>query len=416
MNTGMTILMWGVYFISLYFAVFWLLVFLSRGKEEAKEPLKEYPFVSIAIPAYNEEGCIGPTIERALQLEYPKEKLEILIVNDGSKDKTRDIVNEIIEKYDQYNLKLISQENKGKGAALNNAIDQAKGEFFVCLDADSFINNDALQKMLPHFGDEQVAAVLPSLKVHKPKKLLQKLQWYEYIINMFYKEMMGKLNCVHVTPGPFSVYRLATIRKIGKFDEDNITEDLEIALRLQYHNYKIIQVMDTEVTTLAPETLGVLYKQRNRWFKGATLNAIQYRKMIFNKKYGDFGFIQMPTIISSGVIAVTLVISIVFYGLKPYIDYLYNLRLVHFDIVTFIKHMNFNFSIMDLNFATVCIAGAMLTISLYVIKKSEVSTNERFMQYGSLGIIFYLLFYFLFLGFVWVGVLFDIVTGRKQQW
>jgi uncharacterized membrane protein YozB (DUF420 family) len=124
----------------------------------------------------------------------------------------------------------------------------------------------------------------------------------------------------------------------------------------------------------------------------------------------------MPTIISSGVIAIALLISIGWYGVKPYIDYLYNLRLVHFDIITFIKHINFNFTFIDLNFATICVAGAMLAISLYVIKKSEVSTNERFLQYGSAGIAVYLLFYFLFLGVIWVGVLFDIVTKRKQRW
>jgi cellulose synthase/poly-beta-1,6-N-acetylglucosamine synthase-like glycosyltransferase len=416
MNTVMTILMWSVYFISLYFAVFWLLVFLTHQEEEAIEALQKTPFVSITIPAFNEEVSIKQTIENALDLEYPKEKLEILVVSDGSTDNTEKIVQKIINEKTEYNIKLIIQKNKGKGAALNNAIEQAGGEFFVCLDADSFIQSNALQVMLPHFKDKKVAAVLPSLKVHNPKIVLEKLQWYEYIINMFYKEMMSKLNCVHVTPGPFSVYRAAILKKIGKFDENNITEDLEIALRLQFNNYKIVQVMNTEVTTLAPKKIRELYKQRNRWFKGATLNAIHYRKMIFNRDYGDFGFIQMPTIIAAGIIAITLVASILVYGIKPYVNYMYNLRLVGFDILTYLKNLTFNFSMMDLNFATLFIAGCMLIITIYVIKKSEVSTNERFLQYGSMSIVAYLLFYFLFLGVVWVGVLFDIITGKKQQW
>ncbi len=416
MNFFMTIIMWGIYFVSLYFAIFWLLVFLTRKKEQGKKALKIFPFVSIAIPAYNEELSIRRATEQVLKLDYPKEKMEILVINDGSTDNTEKIIQTIIKEKKEYNITLITQKNKGKGAALNKALDHANGIFFVCLDADSFIRKDALQKMLPYFEDNNVAAVIPSLKVHKPKKMLERLQWYEYIINMFYKEMMSKLNCVHVTPGPFSVYRTAIIHKIGKFDENNITEDLEIALRIQYNNYKIIQVMNTEVTTLAPDTLRMLYKQRNRWFKGATLNAIQYRKMLFNKKYGDFGFIQMPTIIASGIIAVGLVISIVYYGMKPHLQYMYNMRLVNFDIMTLIKHINFNFTIVDLNFATIFIAGIMLIISIYVIKKSEVSTNERFLQYGSVGIAAYLLFYFLFLGCIWFSVLFDIVIGKKQRW
>jgi len=416
MNIAMTIILWIMYFISLYFAVFWLIIFVTRDDDNEEEILQEFPFVSVTIPAYNEEKSIKTTIESVTNLEYPKDRFEVLVVSDGSTDNTESLVREAIESNKKYNIQLITQKNKGKGAALNKALNKAKGEFFVCLDADSFIDNDALLKMLPYFKDEKVAAVLPSLKVHKPEKLLEKLQWYEYIINMFYKELMGKLNCVHVAPGPFSVYRTSIIKEIGKFDENNITEDLEIALRLQYNDYKIVQVMNTEVTTLAPDTIKELYTQRNRWFKGALLNAFKYKKMMFNKKYGDFGFIQMPTIIFSGVIAITLVSTILYYGMKPYIEYLYNLRLVNFDFITFLKNININFALFDLNYVTVFIAVVMLTVTLYIMKKSEVRTNEKLLKYGSFGVIVYLIFYFLFLGIVWLGVLVDIARGKKQAW
>jgi cellulose synthase/poly-beta-1,6-N-acetylglucosamine synthase-like glycosyltransferase len=378
--------------------------------------LTETPFVTITIPAYNEQDSLAGTVHSVLALDYPKEKYELLIVDDGSTDTTAHIAQELITQHPSYTIRLISQQNQGKGAALNNALRQAQGIYFVCLDADSFVARNALQKMLPHFTDAKVAAVLPALKIHNPKNKLEKLQWYEYIINMFYKELMGKLNCVHVTPGPFSVYRTATLREIGYFDEHNITEDLEIALRLQSHNYTIVQLMDPEVLTIGPSTMKELYTQRNRWFKGATLNVLKYRKMLFNKQYGDFGFMQMPTVLLSGVIAIILFCTALYYGLKPYVENVYYLTFVQFDFMPFLTHFQFNFTLMDLNYITIFVAATMLIISVYIMRKSEVRTNERLLKYGFLTITIYMLFYFLFLGAVWVGVFYDIIRQKKQQW
>ncbi len=420
MNIITTALLWFTYFISLYFAVFWLLVFLLKTNqpEHVDLPLEldDYPIVTIAVPAYNEEKSIGSTIETLLSLNYPKDKLEIFVVNDGSSDKTEEITKKIIKQYKDHNVTLINQKNQGKGAALNHALKKGTGKFFVCLDADSFVEKDALNKMLPYFSNENVAAVLPSLKVHKPKNLLQKLQWYEYIINMFYKELMGKLDCVHVTPGPFSVYSADILKKVGCFDEDNMTEDLEMALRLQSKHYKIIQLLDTDVLTLSPENIKDLYKQRNRWFKGATLNAFKYRGMIFNPTYGDFGLIQMPTIIFSGIIAIIIISSMAYYGLKPQLAYFYNLTFINFDFLTLLKSFEINLMLLDLDYITIFVGVVMLIVSLIIMKKSEVSLREKLTKYGSLPIVAYLLLYFLLLGFIWFGVMFDIIRGKKQRW
>lgn len=416
MNILATILLWFTYFISLYFAVFWLIVFLVKEEKEKPQELETFPHVTVAIPAYNEEGSIAATIASVLALDYPKEKYELLVVDDGSTDATAKIVKGIIEKNKEYAICLQQQQNKGKGAALNAALGAAKGTYFVCLDADSFVEPLALKKMLPYFTDQNVAAVLPSLKIYKPQKILEKLQWYEYIINMFYKELMGILNCVHVTPGPFSIYRAETLRKIGYFDEQNLTEDLEIALRLQYHHYKIIQLLDTEVQTIGPGTIKELYFQRNRWFKGATLNALKYRKMLFNKAYGDFGYMQMPTILLSGIIAIILIGAFLYATLERYVKGAYYLELVHFDLLPFLKNIQWNFSLMDVNWVTIFVAFVMLCISLYIMKRAETAANENILKYGFFSIVIYLFFYFLFLGAVWVGVFFDMMRKRKQQW
>ena len=410
------VLLWTAYLISLYFAVFWFLVLMDKEKMPKLRKLKKYPFVSIVVPAYNEGKNIIATLESLTKLNYQKNKLEIIVVNDGSTDNTNDIVADFIDKNRYSNIKLINKKNGGKGSALNDGLAIAKGEFFVCLDADSIVTKDALVKILPHFTEESIAVVLPLLKVAKPKNLWQKMQWLEYIINLFYKRLISRLNCVHVAPGPFSVYRRDVLKRIGGFDENNITEDLEITLRLQSKNYKIVQLLDAEVFTLAPKTFKELYKQRKRWYKGSILNAFKYKYMIFNKKYGDFGIMQMPTIIISGLIAIILVISSLYYGLKPYIKTLYNSIFIDFDFYTLIKAFKFDFSLLDLDYMTLLVAIITLCISILVIRKSHAAAKEKPSKYGTLALVSYLFFYFFVIGLIWIGIVIDFARGKKQKW
>ncbi len=417
MNPVVNILIWITYFISLYFVIFWFLVFLDGGiRNKETKKLSKFPLVTIVIPAYNEEKRIKGTIESVLKLNYPKNKLEFIIVNDGSTDKTEHVARALIKDNKKFSIKLINQENKGKGAALNTALGISKGEFFVCLDADSFVGKDALKKILPHFNKKSVAAVLPLLKVQKPKKLLQKMQWFEYLVNMFYKRLMSKLDCVHVSPGPFSVYRKNILKKIGGFDEENLTEDLEVTLRLQNHHYRIIQLLDSDVYTVAPNSLAGLYKQRRRWYKGSIYNALRYRNMMFNKKYGDFGLIQMPIIIIAGIIAVILITSFVYYSFKPSLDYIYNMKFIGFDFMTLLKNFVFNFHILDINYTAVLVAIVMLVISIVILVNSHIYTREKIVKYGLFSLVVYLLFYFLLLGVIWIGIAMEMLLGIKQKW
>ena len=409
-------LLWSAYLISLYFAIFWFLVLMDKGQGQKAKKLRRFQKVSIAIPAYNEEKNITTTLRSLVNLNYPKNRLEIIVVNDGSTDNTKNVVSRFIAENKAYHVKLISKRNEGKGAALNDGLRVAKGQFFICLDADSIVTEDALVKILPHFTDENIAVVLPLLKVEKPKNIWQKMQWLEYIVNMFYKKLMSKLNCVHVSPGPFSVYRAAILKKVHGFDEDNLTEDLEITLRLQSKNYKIVQLLDAEVFTLAPKTFKELYKQRNRWYKGSVINAFKYRHMMFNKKYGDFGMIQMPTIIVSGMIAVILVSSALYYGLKPYLKTLYNSIFIDFDFYTLMKTFKFDFSLLDLNYMAISVALIMLSITIFIIRKSHAETNENPNRHGLLSLISYIFFYFLVIGFIWIGIILDLAFGKKQKW
>lgn len=412
----MKALLWSCYLISLFFAIFWFLVLLDGSERVKTKKLKKYPFVSIAVPAYNEEKRILKTLSSLTSLSYPGKKLEIIVINDGSTDKTRLVVERFIKQNKTHDIRLISKQNQGKGAALNDSLKIAKGEFFVCLDADSIVTRNALEKILPHFTANNIAVVLPMLKVYKPKNIWQKLQWIEYLINLFYKGLMGSLNCVHVSPGPFSVYRTAILKKVKGFDEGNLTEDLEITLRLQSRNFKIVQLAEPDVYTLAPESFRQLYKQRNRWYRGSVLNVIKYRHMMFNKAYGDFGMMQMPTILVSGIVAIILILSAVYYGLKPYAKTIYHSVFIDFDFYTLISNLKFDFSYLDINYMAILVAVITLSISIVILRKSHKEAKEKISRHGIMSLVTYLFFYFFVIGFIWVGIILDILFKKKQKW
>ncbi len=418
--TLLDVVLFSTYFILLFFSIFWLLVlFTSGNEEEKKKKLKRQPMFSVIVPAYNEEKSVKATLNSIINLDYPKEKLEVIVINDGSTDKTKEIIENFISNNPLNKINLINQKNQGKGKAMNVGLEKAKGEFFACLDADSFVASDAIEEMLPYFEKDQlVGAVCPLLKVKKPENVLQKVQWCEYIINMFHRYLNAKLNCIHVTPGPFSVYRTQVIKDIGWFDEKTITEDLEIAIRLQKNHYKIIQTFDTIVETVAPNSWKQLFRQRVRWYKGSVDNTINYKKLIFNKKYGDFGYIRMPTIILSGIIAIVLSATLLQALIKKIFYSYLSLRDINFDIITLIKNYSFNFNILSLPILKIFIASTLFIMSFYIMIKSYKLVRENITKYGRTwaSLVTYLFVYGLFLTGVWVYIAYMFVSKKRNFW
>ncbi len=416
MASTLQIVVWVAFFIGIYIVVFWLLTFLEFFEKRRNE-IKKYPKVTIAIPAYNEEKNVSNTINSALGLDYPKELIELIIVNDGSTDRTKEIVNNIISKNNDRNIKLINQQNSGKGAALNKALKFSKGEFFIVLDADSTVSSDALKKMLPSFKEDDVAVVLPLIKIRNPKSFLQKIQWIEYLINFFYKILMGALNCIHVSPGPFSIYRKRILEKVGGFAENNLTEDLEITLRIQKSHYKIVQLLNAEVYTPAPDTLKGFYRQRNRWYKGTMFNMFDYKWMVFNKNYGDFGMFQMPSVFISGFLAVSLLLLTLYrYLLKPASQNIYEWSKINFDFLSLITNASFNFSWLNINFTNLFYMVVSIALGGLIIFYTHKYTKEKIFRYGIFSLPAYLILYSVLISGVWLTVFIEMLFKRKQRW
>ncbi len=288
-------------FIGLYFEVFLLISFFEK-KPVAKTSLtpKRYPTVAMIVPCFNEEQTVASTIESLLAMEYPQDKLEIVVVDDGSTDNTAAIA----QKYEQachapgYAGAVVTyfyKENGGKYTALNFAIAHTTTELIGCLDADSFAAHDALIEAIKEFeADPTAMAITPAMKVYRPRKVLELMQAVEYTFGIFYKKMFDNLSAINVLPGPFSMYKREVFEKIGVFRHAHNTEDMEIAFRMHANGLRIINAHTAFVYTTVPKSVRALLKQRTRWSQGFLQNARDYKHMFFNPQFGNFGMLVLP--------------------------------------------------------------------------------------------------------------------------
>jgi len=399
--------MYTVCYFGLFTAIFFLLT-LFENKDRISDPKpKRFPIVSIIVPAYNEEKTIAKTIKSLLTMNYPKDKFEVIVIDDGSTDKTF----EVASKFKSKNLRIYRQENSGKGTALNFALDVCKGEFVGALDADSFVTKNALRNIVGYFEDPNVMAVTPSLKVYKPGNILQKIQFIEYLMGIFLRKVFAFLGSQHVTPGPFSIYRKKFFDIYGKYDEDNLTEDIEMALRIQFHKYHIENSLEAIVYTVAPKKFRPLLKQRLRWYVGFINNVAHY-KALFSPKYGNLGMFVLP----SAFISAFLVIASVFYSIYKLIfnttQNIINWKAINFDLLTLLK---INFDMFFVNFNSVVVLSLLaVVVGVYIIVVAKILSKEKSSIKGKY--LYFLLFYWFLYGFWWFLAGIYKIIGKKIYW
>jgi len=281
-------------FISLYFEIFLLITFLERRSEihrESPEP-KLLPTATVIVPCFNEGTTVAGTLDSLLALDYPKEKLSIFAIDDGSTDNTW----QVMQAYkDNPQVRLFQKENEGsKYKALNLGLTHTTSEIVGCLDADSYVDPKALKRVVLRFEDPTVMAVTPAIKLHQPKNFIQMIQRAEYSFSVFIRKIFALIGSVYITPGPFSFFRKSVFDTLGPYRHAHHTEDLEIGLRMQTKNYRIDNAHDAYVYTVAPATLRALFKQRVRWTHGFLENALDYREIFFNRRYGNLSMFILP--------------------------------------------------------------------------------------------------------------------------
>lgn len=300
LETGNEIFRYTLLYVQLYVQIF-LLFSLFEGEEQEKKEGIRPPHdasVTIIVPCYNEEATVARTLESLLALEYPKELLHIICVDDGSRDGTW----KALQRFKTHpNITLFQKKNQGsKYHALNFALQHVVTEFVGCLDADSRVEKSTLQEIMWMFRDQPEAmAVIPTMVIDAPKTLLQHMQKVEYEIGTAMRRMFANMNALYITPGPFSIFRREVFTRYGGYAFAHHTEDLELALRLHIHNHKIAYATRALVYTVGPATLRPLLKQRVRWLTGFLRNMIDYRKMLFKPSYRDLGLVVLPYAILS---------------------------------------------------------------------------------------------------------------------
>lgn len=278
---------------SLFMVTFYMNVYRSMpiGEELVDGELEEEPSVSILMPAYNEEDVVEKAIENALNIDYGN--FNVIFVDDGSTDQT---LSKARKYSDSDKLQIIEHgENQGKGKALNTALEASDSEYTIVQDADSQIDGDLVRKGVNQLNaDEDTGAVIASIKPLEAETFVQKMQIIEYTLTNFYRNLMSYVGILDMAPGAYSMYRTSHVKELGGFDENNLTEDLELAWRIKKDGKSIEMAFHESAHTEFPKTMRGLYGQRVRWARGFMSNAYEKKDMFFNKDYGWFGRFQLP--------------------------------------------------------------------------------------------------------------------------
>jgi cellulose synthase/poly-beta-1,6-N-acetylglucosamine synthase-like glycosyltransferase/peptidoglycan/xylan/chitin deacetylase (PgdA/CDA1 family) len=310
----------GILLVSGRALIIGLLALVEKLRPAPADHPEYKPRVTVLIPAYNEQAAIVDTVRAALSCDYPK--LEVLVVNDGSTDRTPDLVRANFS-YDP-RVRLIDQPNRGKPAALNHGLAEASGEIIVSIDGDTIVDPEAIPRLVRHFADPKVGAVAGNVKVMNRNRWLTRWQALEYITSQnLEKRAFDLLNCIPVVPGAVGAWRTDLLRANHGFSGDTVAEDTDLTLTIRRNGWKILYDEDAIGRTEVPETVDTLIRQRFRWTFG-TLQAVwKHRDAVGKPRYGTLGWVAIPNIflfqivlpLVSPLIDLLFLLSIALWGL-----------------------------------------------------------------------------------------------------
>ena len=286
------------------FLVFIFSIFIISRFFTRKNPNFE-PKVSVVIPAYNEEKNIQECIESVYSSNYPKNKIEVIVVDDGSTDGTLKIVKKF------KGIKLLKQNHFGKVEALNFGAKNSSNEFILTVDADTILDKDCVMELLKPFAERNTGATTGNNNVRNKKPIIGTFQNIEYhFSNLIRNSFSTVFNNGIWFSGSLACYRKSALKKAGRFKKDTLAEDQDIALELRKAGYKNVNASTAFGYTIVPSNLKELYKQRARWWIG-TLQAIVKNKSLFSRKasgsilflyinqfwWSFYAFLSLPLII-----------------------------------------------------------------------------------------------------------------------
>jgi len=407
-TTKIEIAVYLALFFSLYFGVLMFLIFFEKRKLlYFKAEKQKFPLVSMLVPCFNEENNIENVLNSLLNLDYPQSQLEIIVIDDGSTDKTLQKAHLFTETHP--NIKVLHKENGGKYTALNLGIKHSCGNIIGCIDADCTAQKNSLKKMVNYFCDQATQAVVSSIKITNPKGLLLNVQHSEFLVSAFLKKMFSFLGSITVTPGPLSLFRKTALVKLGPYKEAHLTEDLEMALRMQSQHLKIEHALDAVVYTKGQKSLKKLCYQRLRWRRGFLLNLNDYKKLLNVREHGNLSL----------MIAYNFFGAFITVGITAYTTF----RLVNYLIQQLTQAILINFEILPyltLSWPRLSIKPALLLGSLSLgLILAFMALGKKY-TYDKLKLtqkaIFYLIAYSFLSAFWWLTAGFSILFKKKLNW
>lgn len=336
----------------------------SRRRERVHAGEAYAPLVSILVPAYNEALVIKKTISSLLASSY--ERYEIIIIDDGSRDNTSEIVRESFA--DERRVRLFTVVNQGKAAALNFGLNYASGEIVVVLDADTLFASQTIGVLAHRFYNPKMGAVAGNAKVGNRINLVTRWQALEYITSQnMDRRAFASLNCITVVPGAVGAWRRTLLDEAGGFTSDTLAEDQDLTLRIRRMGYDIGYEENAIAWTEAPASLRTLAKQRFRWGFGTLQCMRKHLDALFRPRYGALAMIALPNV---------WIFQILFPLISP---------------------------VMDL----------MLCYSLVSAGLDRLQQPKGYSSTNLQQVLFY---YALFLAIDWVAACFAFLLEKKEQW
>jgi cellulose synthase/poly-beta-1,6-N-acetylglucosamine synthase-like glycosyltransferase/peptidoglycan/xylan/chitin deacetylase (PgdA/CDA1 family)/spore germination protein YaaH len=278
----------------------------NRRKEPPEHPAT--PTVTVIVPAYNEERVIVASVTRVLASDYPA--FQVIVADDGSKDRTSDLVAEHFG--GDPRVLLLTLPNGGKASAINRALADATGEVIIAVDADTQFLPDAIAKLVRWFADPTLGAVAGNARVGNRINLVTKWQAIEYVpAQNVERRALDRLGAITVVPGAIGAWRRAALDEVGGYPEDTLAEDQDLTIAIQRRGWRVTYDIHAVALTEAPETFRALARQRFRWSFGTLQCLWKHRAALRSGRPVGLARIGMPQ---------AWLFQIVFSALSPLID------------------------------------------------------------------------------------------------
>jgi cellulose synthase/poly-beta-1,6-N-acetylglucosamine synthase-like glycosyltransferase/peptidoglycan/xylan/chitin deacetylase (PgdA/CDA1 family) len=250
--------------------------------------------VCAIVPAYNEEKVICQTVRSLLQSNW--KDLAILVVDDGSRDRTYEIVLETFA--DEPRVRIVKKENGGKSEALNLGISMVDHDVIVAMDADTIFLPDTIPHLVSHFSNPAIGAVAGNAKVGNRINLITRWQALEYIVAQnLDRRAFERLNCITVVPGAVGAWRRQVVQDLGGFHSDTLAEDADLTIRVIRAGHVVVYDERAIALTEAPAEIGSFLKQRFRWTYGMMQTALKHLDALTNSKPNSIGLVALPNIL-----------------------------------------------------------------------------------------------------------------------